>query len=90
MSLDGAVIPLPHVQRIADIEKLLLSVELQLVQGFRRRFPAKAIELLTVDTNDVTEITLPAENKPDHPVEFCEFHPIRHRQEADHHRAYLT
>jgi hypothetical protein len=36
--------------------------------GLRPRFPAKAIELLTVDTNDVTEITLPAENKPDHSV----------------------
>jgi hypothetical protein len=37
---------------------------------FPPRFPAKAIELLTVDTNDVTEIILPAKNKPDHSVEF--------------------
>jgi hypothetical protein len=53
-----------------DIEKLLLPVELQFVQGFRLRFAAKAIELLTMDTDDVIEIILPAKNKPDHSVEF--------------------
>jgi hypothetical protein len=70
LNVEDSDIPLPHMQRIADREKLLLPVELQLVQGFPPRFPAKAIELLTVDTNDVTEIILPAKNKPDHSVEF--------------------
>jgi hypothetical protein len=78
------------VQRVADIEKLLLPVEFQLVQGFRTRFEAKAVELLAADANDVAEIALPTVNNPDHSAEFWEFHLIRHRQETDHHGAHLT
>ena len=78
------------MQRVADIEKLLLPVQLQLVQGFRTRFATKAVELLAVDANDVAEIDLPAGNNPDHSAEFWKFHLIRHRQKADHHGAHLT
>ena len=50
-------IPFPRVQRISDPEKPLLPWELQLVQGFPQCFSAKALESLTAETNDVTEIT---------------------------------
>ena len=42
-----ANVPLPHIQGVADVEELFLSVQLELVQYIRPRLPSKAVELLT-------------------------------------------
>jgi hypothetical protein len=53
-------------------------------------FPTKAVELLTVDTNEVTEIRVPPENGTKDFVEFWEIHLIRDRDQTDYHRIYLA
>jgi hypothetical protein len=50
------------MQGVAGVEKLFLSVQSEFVQGIGSRFPAKAVELLTVDTNEVAQIAVPPEN----------------------------
>ena len=44
------------MEGVADAEKLLLTVQLQFVQGFGVRLAPKAVELLTVDANDKAQI----------------------------------
>jgi len=90
LNIEDPDIPLPHVQGVADIKEFFLSMELQFVKGFRPRLAAKAVELLPVDANDVSQIAVPAEDGSDHSVEFWEIHVIRHREKADDHGAYLT
>ena len=60
------------------------------MQGLRPCFPAEAVELLTMDANDVAEIAALTQNGEHDFVEFWEFHLIRDREEADHHGAHLT
>jgi hypothetical protein len=59
------------------------------VQNFQPCLPAKAVELLAMDPNDVADVAFPAENQSHYSVKFWEFRLIRHRQEADHHGAHL-
>jgi hypothetical protein len=40
------------------------------MQRFQTRLPAEAVELLAVDTHDVSEIAVPAKNSADNFVEF--------------------
>jgi hypothetical protein len=82
--------PLPNVQGVADVEEFLLPVQLELVQCFRPHLPSKAVELLTVHTNDVAQITVPPEDNAKHVVEFVERHVIGDRDQADDHRAHLA
>jgi hypothetical protein len=42
--IQDANVPLPHVQGVADVEELLLPVQLKLVQCFRPRLPPEAVE----------------------------------------------
>jgi hypothetical protein len=75
---------------LAPLEELFLSVQLELVQCFRPRLPPKAVELLTVHTNDVAQISVPPEDNAEHVVEFGERHAIADRDQADDHRAHLA
>jgi hypothetical protein len=65
------------VKGVADVQKLFLPTEFQFVQRFRTRLPAEAVELLAVDTHDVSEIAVPAKNSADDFVEFWETKVIR-------------
>ena len=65
-------------------------MQLELVQCFRPPLPPEAIELLTVHTNDVAQITVPPEDNAEHVVEFGEWHAIADRDQADNHRAHLA
>ncbi len=57
------------MQRVADVEELFLPVQFEFVQGFRSRLPAEAVELLTVDADDVAQIAVPAKNRAEDVVE---------------------
>ena len=78
------------MEGVADVEKLLLTVQLQFVQGFGVRPAPKAVELLTVDANDKAQITPPAQNGAKDIVEIGELHLVRDRDQADDHGAHLT
>src|SRR5271157_1517833 len=78
------------MQGVADVEELLLPVQLELVQRFRPRLPPEAINFLTVHTNDVAQIAVPPENRAEHVVKFVERHLIGDRNQADDHRAHLA
>ena len=58
LNVEDSDIPFPHVQHVADVEKLFLPVELQLVQGLRPRFPAEAVELESVKKSGVGHANL--------------------------------
>src|SRR6202521_2062083 len=90
LNIQDPNVPLPHIQGVADVEELFLSVQLELVQCFRPRLPPKAVELLTVHANDVAQITVPPEDIAEHVVEFGERHVIGDRDQADDHRAHLA
>src|SRR6202048_5290340 len=78
------------MQGVADIEELLLPVQLELVQRLRPRLPPEAINFLTVYTNDVAQIAVPPENRAEHVVKLVERHRIGDRDQADDHRAHLA
>src|SRR5271157_2979024 len=78
------------MQGVADVEELLLPVQLELVQRFRPRLPPEAINFLTVYTNDVAQIAVPPENRAEHVVKLVERHLIGDRDQADDHRAHLA
>src|ERR1700736_5184385 len=86
--LHGNVL-LPHMQGVADVEELLLPVQLELVQRFRPGLPPEAINFLTVHTNDVAQVAVPPENRAEHVVKFAERHLIGDRDQADDPRAHL-
>ena len=88
--IENSNIPLPHVEGVADVEELFLSMELQFAKGFRPRLPAKAVELLSVNPNDVSEVPLSSKNRANDFVKVWEFHAIRNRNETNDHRAHLT
>ena len=50
------------MQGVADVEELFLPVQPEFVYGFGPRLSAEAVELLTVDTNEVAKISAPSEN----------------------------
>ncbi len=70
LNVQNANIPLPQVQRVADVQELFLAMKLELVRGFQPRVPAKAVELLPVYPDDVTQIAIPAKNPTEDVVEF--------------------
>jgi hypothetical protein len=53
LNVEDADLPLPQVQRVANIQELLLPVKLELVQCLRPRGAVKTVELLTMDADDV-------------------------------------
>ena len=67
------------MQGVANVEKLLLAVQLQFVKGFGLGFPAEAVELLTMDAKDVAQIAPPAQNGAEDIVEIWDLHLIRSR-----------
>lgn len=72
LNIDDANIPLPHMQRVADVEKLFLPVQFEFVQSFGSRLSAKTVELLAVDADDVAQVAIPAENRAKDVVEIGE------------------
>jgi hypothetical protein len=62
-------------------------VQLQFVTGFGLCFPTEAVELLTMDANDVAQIAPSAQNGAE---DIVELDLIGHRDQADDHRTYLT
>ena len=51
-------LPFPKIDSAAGIEKGLPRPQLKLAEGLRTRRPAKAVELLAVDTEDKPETVL--------------------------------
>jgi len=47
LSIQDANVSLPHMQGVADIEELVLPMQLELVQCFRPRLSPETVELLT-------------------------------------------
>ena len=82
--------PTPTYPGCRRRRELFLSVQLELVQRFRPHLPSKAVELLTVHTNDVAQIAVPPENRAEHVVKFVEGHLIGDRDQANDHRAHLA
>jgi hypothetical protein len=72
LNIDDANIPLPHMQRVADVEELFLPMQFEFVQSFGSRLSAKAVELLAVDADDVAQVAIPAENGAKDVVEIGE------------------
>lgn len=64
--------------------------ERHVVQGFRPRVQAKAIELLPVDTDDVSQIAIPTEHRPEDVVEFGQPELVRDSHDPDHHRIHVA
>jgi hypothetical protein len=60
------------------------------VKGFGLGFPAEAVELLTMDENDVAQIAPPAQNGAEDIVEIWDLHLIRDRDQADDHQTHLV
>ena len=83
-------VPLPHVQGVANVEELLLAVQLELVEGLGLRLPAEAVELLPMDTNNKAQITPPSQNGAEDIVKVWELHLIGDRDQANDHRAHMT
>jgi hypothetical protein len=75
---------------IAPVAREILALVAEVVQCFRPRLPPKAVELLTVHTNDLAQITVAPEDNAEHIVEFGERHVIADRDQANDHRAHLV
>jgi hypothetical protein len=63
---------------------------MKLVQGLGARSPVEAVELLAVDTNDVAQVAVSAENGTKDVVEFRELHAISDRHQPDDHGVHLA
>jgi len=85
-----AHVPFPQVQRVANIEKRLLAVQLQLVEGLGLHLASEAVELLAMNTDDEAKIAPPTQNGAEGIVEIQELHVIGERDQADHHGAHLA
>ena len=59
--IQDSELPFPRIDRAAGIEKGLPRLHLKMAQGLRTHRPAKAVELLAVDTEDKPE-TVPSED----------------------------
>src|SRR5260221_1551795 len=90
LNVQDSNIPLPQIQGVSDVKELFLSAQFEFVQAFRSCFPAEAVELLTVDTNDIAEIAVPPEDGAKYFVEFWELQLIGDRYQADDHWADLA
>ena len=90
LNIDDSNIPLPHVQGVTDVEELFLPVKLEFMQGFGPCLPSKAVELLTVDADEVAQIAIPSENGAHDFMKFGELHVVGYLDEADDHGAHLT
>ena len=64
------------MQSVANVEKLLVAVQFQFVKGFGLGLPAEAVELLTMDANDVAQIAARAQHGAEDIVEIWELHLI--------------
>ncbi len=89
LNIHNANIPLPHMQRVADVQELFLPAQFEFVQSFGSRLPSKAVELLTVDADNVAQIAVPAKNGAEDIVEFGQLQVVGDRDQADYHRAHL-
>ena len=79
LNVENADLPLPQVQGVADIKELFLPVRLELVQCFRPRVPAKTVELLPVDADNVAQIVILSKNGPEDVVELGQPQAVRNR-----------
>jgi hypothetical protein len=90
LNIQDLNIPLPHMQRVADIEKLFLPVQSEFVQGFGSRLSAKAVELLGMDTEDLAQIAAPPKDGAKDVVELRQIHLIGDCDLADHYGTHMT
>ena len=90
LNVDHSDIPLPSMQRVADREELFLAVKFEFAQGFGSCLPPEAVELLSVNAEDVAEIALPSENGAHEVMEFGKLQVVGYREEANDHRVHLT
>ena len=63
--------------------------QLELAQGTRPRCPAEAIELLTVNAEEETDV-VPAENGAEDFIELEEVERVGHGEDADDHRTHVA
>src|SRR5688572_11523129 len=90
LNIDDANIPLPHMQRVADVQELFLPMQSEFVQSCGSHLSAEAVELLAVDADDVAQVAIPAENRAKDVVEIAELQPVGNRDQTDNHGAHLT
>ena len=57
------------MQRVADIKELFLAVQFEFVQSFQSRLSPEAVELLTMDADDVAQIAVPVQDGAEDVVE---------------------
>lgn len=83
-------VPLPFGQGVRDIHELLLPMKLELMKCLGSGLSAKAVELLSVNAEDVAHVAAPSQHGAEHVVEFGEVHPAMDRENPNDHRADLT
>jgi hypothetical protein len=65
-------------------------VESEFVHGFGARLPAKAVEFLPMDSENVSQVAAPAQHGAEDVVEIGQIHPIGDRDYPDDHRADMA
>ncbi|MBV9033591.1 MAG: hypothetical protein JO182_03770 [Acidobacteriaceae bacterium] len=65
-------------------------MKFEFAQGFGSCLPPEAVELLSVNAEDVAEIALPSENGAHEVMEFGKLQVVGYREEANDHRVHLT
>src|ERR1022692_4206420 len=90
LNVEDLNVPLPPMQGVADIEKLLLPMQLELVQNFGASLATKAVALLPMDPKDITHLAAPPQNGAKDVVEVGKVDPIGHRDKPDHHWADMA
>jgi hypothetical protein len=78
------------MQGVADIEKLLLPMQLELVQNLGASLATKAVALLPMDPKDIAHLAAPPQNGAKDVVEVGKVDPIGHRDKPDHHWADMA
>ncbi|HTF61547.1 MAG TPA: hypothetical protein VK638_02425 [Edaphobacter sp.] len=62
-------VPLPVGQGVADVQKLLLPMELEFMQSFGAGLSPKTIELLPINAEDVSQVVVPTQHGAEDIVE---------------------
>ena len=53
-------LPLPHIQRVADVAEFLLATQRKVAQPFAMSLATEAVDLLSADAHDETQVLRPA------------------------------
>ncbi len=90
LDVEDLDIPFPLGQGVRDIQKLLLPVKLELMEGPGSGLSAKAVELLPMNAEDVAHVAAPSQRGAEHIVEVGEAHPVVDGDDPNDHRTDLT